>query len=231
MASLLKRLDRRITAKLTRPPLERFLRAHASDAFTLDLGSSVGFYATLFPRRVTLDIRPMPGVQVVGDAHALCFGDQRFDVVLCTEVLEHLCEPQRAIDEMMRVLRPGGVLLLTTRFLFPIHDAPGDFFRYTRFGLQHLLKKWEQVEIVEETDPIGTLAVLTQRLGIQAETLGWRPLRLGWHILARCIAPWKFLITAQRGDSLGTPIAHPIMTSGYYVCAVRPRNAPEGSAR
>ena len=43
MASLLKRLDRRLTAKLTRPPLERFLRAHASGAFTLDLGSSVGF--------------------------------------------------------------------------------------------------------------------------------------------------------------------------------------------
>lgn len=222
MASLLKRLDRRITAKLTRPPLERFLTKYASSAYTLDLGSSVGFYATLFPNRVMLDIRPMPGVQVVGDAHALCFRDAQFEQVLCTEVLEHLCEPQRAIDEMMRVLEPGGVLLLTTRFLFPIHDAPGDFFRYTRFGLQHLLRKWEQVEITEETDEVGTLAVLTQRIGIQTETLGWRPLRIGWHLLARMVKPWSFLVTARKGDSLGTPIAHRIMTSGYYVRAVKP---------
>lgn len=218
---MLKRLERRLTGKLTRPPLERFLQRHASGAFTLDLGSSIGFYATLFPHRVTLDIRPVRGVQVVGDAHALCFPDATFDLVLCTEVLEHLREPQRGIDEMRRVLRPGGVLLLTTRFLFPIHDAPGDFFRFTRFGLAHLLREFPQVDIVEEADPIGTLAVLTQRLGIQAETLGWRPLRLGWHVAARALRRMSFLLSAQYGDAFGTPSPHAIMTSGYYVRAVK----------
>ena len=181
----MKRIGRRLTAKLTRPPLERFLRSHASSALTLDLGSSAGFYASLFPRRVALDIRRAHGVAVVGDALALCFPDATFDTVLCTEVLEHLPDPQRGVDEMHRVLRDGGTLLLTTRFLFPIHDAPGDFFRYTRYGLQHLLRAFEDVEIVEEADPMGTIAILVPRLGIQAETLGWRPLRSGYYVRAR----------------------------------------------
>ena len=227
--AILKRLERRVTGKLTRPPLERFLRAHATEALTLDLGSSAGFYRAIFPHRVSLDIRAVPGVQVVGDAHALCFGDATFDTVLCTEVLEHLPDPQRGIDEMFRVLADDGTLLLTTRFLFPIHDAPGDFFRYTRYGLQHLLRRFEDVDIVEESDPLGTIAILLQRLGIQAETLGWRPLRLGWHLLARVVRHLSFLITAQYGDSQGTPLAHAVMTSGYYVRARRPRRTAEAA--
>ncbi len=225
---VLTRLQRRLTGKLTRPPLERFLRAHASDALTLDVGSSAGFYATLFPRRVALDVRRARGVQVVGDAMALCFADGTFEVVLCTEVLEHLPDPQRGLDEMLRVLRPGGTLLLTTRFLFPIHDAPGDFFRFTRYGLQHLLRRFEGVEIVEEADPMGTLAILMQRLGIQAETLGVRWMGGVWHLLARVVRRGSFLITAQYGDSRRTPIGHAIMTSGYYV---RARRAPRTGSR
>jgi SAM-dependent methyltransferase len=221
----LKRIERRLTGKLTRPPLERFLRTHASGALTLDLGSSAGFYAALFPRRVALDIRRERGVHVVGNALALCFPEATFDTVLCTEVLEHLPDPQRGIDEMFRVLRDDGTLLLTTRFLFPIHDAPGDFFRYTRYGLQHLLRRFDDVAIVEEADPMGTLAILVQRLGIQADTLGWRPLRLGWHLLAHVIRRGSFLLSAQYGDARGTPIGHPFMTSGYYVRARRPRRA------
>jgi SAM-dependent methyltransferase len=218
----LKPLARRLTAKLTRPPLERFLRAHATEAFTLDLGSSAGFYASMFPRRVSLDIRRVDGVQVVGDALDRCFADATFDTVLCTEVLEHLPDPQRGIDEMFRVLKDDGTLPLTTRFLFPIHDAPADYFRYTRYGLQHLLKRFVEMEIVEESDPMGAIAILLQRFGIQAETLGWRPLRLGWHLLAAVVRRLSFLITAQYGDFRGTPIAHAIMTSGYYVRARRP---------
>jgi hypothetical protein len=78
---------------------------------------------------------------------------------------------------------------------------------------------------VEEADAMGTLAILVQRLGIQAETLGWRPLRIVWHLLARLVGRLGFLISAQYGDSRGTPIAHAVMTSGYYVRARRPRRA------
>jgi SAM-dependent methyltransferase len=221
MKRLARKLDRLVTAKLTRVPLDRFLARHARAERTLDVGSSSGFYSKYFPNRVALDHRAAPGVQVVCDAHHLCFGDEVFDVVLCTEVLEHLVDPGRALGEMHRVLRQGGTLLLTTRFLFPIHDSPGDYYRFTRYGLEHLLKRFSTVEIEEETDPIGTLAVLVQRLGIQTQTLWWRPLRLGWHLLARAIRKLSFLTTAEYGDSRGTPATHSIMTSGYYVKATK----------
>src|SRR5262249_38411295 len=175
--------------------------AHATLRPTLDVGAQNGPYAAFFPNRIGLDIRRGAGVAIVGDAQALGIGNATFETVLCTEVLEHLPEPQKAVDEMFRVLRPGGELLLTTRFLFPIHDAPDDYFRYTKYGLRHLLRRFEILELHEETTAVGTLAVLVQRLGMQAETLGWTPLRAIWLLAAQAVRPLGFLITGEYGDS------------------------------
>jgi SAM-dependent methyltransferase len=221
---LLKRAGRRLSAKLTRVTLDRFIQAHASAGRTLDIGAQNGPYAACFPNRVALDIKPGAGVQVLGDAQALGLAANVFDVVLCTEVLEHLPEPQQAIDEMHRVLKPGGTLLLTTRFLFPIHDAPHDYFRFTKYGLRHLLRRFDVLELQEEADSVGTLAVLMQRLGMQAETLRATPLRAGWLIAAQVMRPFSFLITREFGDSRRQSPETGIMTSGYHVCC---RKRPE----
>ena len=216
------RIGRALSGKLTRITLDRFIAAHATPALTLDIGAQNGPYAALFPHRVGLDIAPGRGVQVIGDAQALGIGSASVDAVLCTEVLEHLPEPQRAVDEMFRVLRPGGALVLTTRFLFPIHDAPHDYFRYTKYGLRHLLRRFEIVELQEETDAVGSLAVLTQRLGMQAETLGWTPLRGAWLVAAQALRPFSFLITREYGDSRRRAPERGIMTSGYHVFCRKP---------
>jgi SAM-dependent methyltransferase len=216
-------IGRALSAKLTRVTLDRFIRAHASGGRTLDLGAQNGPYATLFPRRVALDLHPAAGLHVRGDAHGLPFVNAAFDVVLCTEVLEHLPDPQRALDEIFRVLAPGGELLLTTRFLFPIHDAPHDYFRFTKYGLRHLLRRFEDVRIEEETDSVGALAVLVQRLGMQAHTLGSSTLRAGWLVAARIVRRLSFLITAEFGDSRRRTPERGIMTSGYHVTCRRPR--------
>jgi SAM-dependent methyltransferase len=218
-----KRIGRALSAKLTRITLDRFIAANASAGRTLDLGAQNGPYAAHFPRRVAVDLHPAGGVQVRADAHALPFRDGSFEVVLCTEVLEHLLEPQRAIDEMFRVLEPGGRLLLTTRFLFPIHDAPHDYFRFTKYGLRHLLRRFDELKIEEETDAVGSLAVLIQRLGMQAETLGITALRAGWLVAARIVGRLSFVITAEYGDSRRLSRETGIMTSGYHVSCRRPR--------
>lgn len=221
----MSRIGRALSAKLTRVTLDRFIAAHASRGRTLDLGAQNGPYASHFPRRIALDLHPGAGVHLRADAHTLPFVDGSFDVVLCTEVLEHLPEPQRAIDEMFRVLTPGGELLLTTRFLFPIHDAPHDYFRYTKYGLRYLLRRFEQVHVEEETDAIGTLAVLVQRLGMQAETLRSTTLRAGWLVAARIVRRFSFLITAEYGDSRRLTPEKGIMTSGYHVACRKPRGS------
>ncbi len=215
--TLSKRIGRSLSRKLTRVTLDRFIAAHASGGLTLDLGAKTGPYAAHFPRRIGLDLQRGAGVAVVGDARELPIRDAAFDVVLCTEMLEHVPEPQRAIDEIHRVLKPGGTLVLTTRFLFPIHDAPHDYFRFTKYGLRHLLREFEILRLEEETDSVGTLAVLVQRLGMQARTLGYAPLRAGWLVAARMMRPLSRLITEEYGDSQRTRPEHGIMTSGYHV--------------
>jgi len=215
-------IGRALSRKLTRVSLDRFIASHATGRRTLDIGAQNGPYAAHFPHRVALDIRRGIGVQIIGDTQALGIADATFDVVLCTEVLEHLPEPQQAVDEMFRVLKPGGQLLLTTRFLFPIHDAPHDYFRYTKYGLRHLLRRFEILELHEETDAVGTLAVLVQRLGMQAQTLGWRPLRATWLLAAQAVRPLSFLITEEYGDSRRTTPERGIMTSGYHVACRKP---------
>jgi SAM-dependent methyltransferase len=64
-----------------------------------------------------------------------------FDYILCTQVLEHLREPQKVFEEFKRLLRPGGRLFLTTNFVYQIHMEPNDYFRFTEYGLRYLGEK------------------------------------------------------------------------------------------
>jgi SAM-dependent methyltransferase len=70
-----------------------------------------------------------------------------YDLILCLNVLEHIADPHRAVDEMHKGLRTGGVLFLVTPFLFPIHDPPYDFYRYTEYGLTKMLNCFSRVAI------------------------------------------------------------------------------------
>lgn len=78
----------------------------------------------------------------------LGFPDASFDVVVSDQVLEHVeGSPQRAIDESFRVLRSGGVAVHTTCFINPIHEVPGDFWRFTPDGLAVLCR--DHGEVIE----------------------------------------------------------------------------------
>ena len=72
---------------------------------------------------------------VFADASRLPLQDASIDTVIMLEVLEHLRRPQAALSEIARVVRPDGLVLLSMPFLYPIHDAPHDYQRYTPHGL------------------------------------------------------------------------------------------------
>lgn len=73
--------------------------------------------------------------EVLGTAEMLPFDDGSFDFLVCAEVMEHLAKPGRAAREMSRILRPGGRAVVTIPFAYPIHDAPHDYQRFTRYQL------------------------------------------------------------------------------------------------
>lgn len=211
-----------ITSKIPRTRIDAFLRAHRSDQKTLDIGSGHGPYAGYFPHRVSVDIAPGQGVDYVVDAHNLSrFSDGSFEVVLATEVLEHLHTPQQAIDEMHRVLKPGGSVILTTRFIFPLHNIPGDYWRFTRYGLERLFRNFKHVEVIEETKTLEAIAVLFERLAFQADTLWLKPLSICWLVLSKLTMLFSFIITSEYGEVNRTHRTKGILSSGYYVVAVK----------
>ncbi|KKS26427.1 MAG: Methyltransferase type 11 [Parcubacteria group bacterium GW2011_GWC2_42_6] len=207
-----------LTAKITRRYLNKFITEHAnSDGLVLDLGCGSGKYAKYFKQRIGFDMKPGQGVDVVGDAHQLPFEDEKFDTILCAEVLEHLREPAKAIVEMRRVLKKGGLLILSTRFIFPLHDTPGDFWRFTKYGLKELFKGWEIIELTEEEGTIKTLAVLLQRVGYQTELRGGKFSKLIIFALAKFIDCLPNLIRKEYGDIGKNNSEKNIMASGYYL--------------
>ena len=80
-------------------------------------------------------------ISLLADAQKIPFKSDSFDTVLCTELLEHVSEPQEALNEIFRVLRKGGILILTTPQRAPIHTAPHDYYRFTRYGLAYMAEK------------------------------------------------------------------------------------------
>lgn len=206
---------------MTREQLDVFIESQASDLYTLDIGCADSPYSSFFPNRVGFDILPGRGVDVVGDAHALPFESHTFEQVLCTEVLEHMHTPSQAIAEMHRVLKPGGKIILTTRFIFPLHDTPGDYFRFTKYGLAHLFRDWKDVEIREEVATTQTLGVLFQRLAFQTDVHGGKFTKAFFLLLARIVPALRIFIKKEYGmrSKVGVREEGTIMTSGYYVVA------------
>lgn len=91
----------------------------------------------------------------VGDIQNLPIEDSQFDTVFCSQVLEHISEPQRAVNEMSRIIKIGGYAIISTPHLAYLHNEPYDFYRYTKYGLKHLVEK-AGLHVVD-IQPIGGL--------------------------------------------------------------------------
>ncbi|CAB4558001.1 unannotated protein [freshwater metagenome] len=122
--------------------------SHAPDGPVLAIGirtddaNRLAEIRSLFGSRqiVSLDIHAGPGVDVVGDIHDLRaqFAADQFAVVFSESVIEHLAMPWVAVLEMLRVVKPGGIMAHSVPWVWPSHSQPNDFFRVSAEGLQTL---------------------------------------------------------------------------------------------
>ena len=127
--------------------LERWVWDHRADlqGVVMDVGVE-------WPRRWVGDGYFTFGVSecdVTGDVQALPYPDGHLDAVLCTEVMEHVADPFEAAGELHRCLKPGGVLLASSPFMWPDHrcDDYPDYWRFTRQGWARLLSAFAEVEV------------------------------------------------------------------------------------
>jgi len=120
-------------------------------------GWEPNYYQPLFPgkRYIKQDIQEYdpPCIDILCDICDMkLIPDNSIGLVLNLESLEHIPSPQKAIDEIHRVLRPNGLLILTTVMHFKIHRAPKDYWRFTPDGIEFLLSRFKILDCTLEGD-------------------------------------------------------------------------------
>lgn len=115
------------------------------DTVLLDLGCGLmpfrKYYHDRYHKIITGDYeKRREDVDLELDAQNLPFEDNKFDAILFSEVLEHIPEPTKAVEEIARCLKKNGQLIITIPFIYQLHEVPYDYFRYTEFGLEKILK-------------------------------------------------------------------------------------------
>ncbi|MCK5061006.1 class I SAM-dependent methyltransferase [Candidatus Parcubacteria bacterium] len=115
----------------------------------LDFGSGSSPLKRYVPhtKYMRLDLNPDSQPDICCDLHNVQWESNYFDTVISTEVLEHVYDPQRAVSEIYRILKKGGVCILSTVFIYQYHPDSKDYYRFTWDSLNHLFKDFEHVEI------------------------------------------------------------------------------------
>lgn len=112
------------------------------------------------PKIVNMDIVKYPNVDVVGDAHRLPFIANSYDLIIMKTMLEHSSNPNAIVDEVYRVLKKGGNVYASVPFMFHFHEAPDDYYRWTKSGLKVLFSKFKKVKIGVNSGPTSTFIMI-----------------------------------------------------------------------
>lgn len=126
-------VDRCIDHVLREVPAARVLVIGAGD---MTVRGNVTYTDVAFGKHVTC----------VADAHDLPFLSGTFDAVVAIAVLEHVADPARCVEEIARVLRPGGFVYAETPFMSPVHMGAHDFTRFTYLGHRRLFRRFDDVK-------------------------------------------------------------------------------------
>lgn len=167
----LKRLAKRISRKENTRTIIAFAGEIPAKASVLNIGAG-GQVQRIIEESlrhediilISTDIDPKRRPDIVDDITSSKLEDESFDFIICSEVLEHVKEPQSAVDNFFRLLKPGGKCLVTVPFLFPTHDAPHDYFRYTEFGLRHLFTSFKILDMRSRNTWWETVLLLKLRM-------------------------------------------------------------------
>jgi len=169
-------------------------------SLVLDAGSGNAPYKHLFRdmRYESADFKQVDKeyddkITYVCDLKAIPVKDGRFDFIIFNQTLEHLPEPQAVLDELYRVLKPGGKILCTAPLFYEEHEQPYDFYRYTQFGWRVLVEtagfKIERIDWLE-----GFFGLCAYLFDMIYRNLPTAPQAIHSGIAGYVLAPFLFLL-------------------------------------
>jgi SAM-dependent methyltransferase len=123
--------------------LRRLLKQYSS-SLMVNVGSGAH---RIHPKIVNVDFQAFAEVDIIADATCLPFRSDSVDLLVSIALLEHVKEPRQVISEFFRVLKPGGVCLVSVPFIQGFHASPHDYQRYTAPGLVHQFKEFDEIEL------------------------------------------------------------------------------------
>jgi SAM-dependent methyltransferase len=184
-----------------------FLGSCGPDARIVDVGSST---RVLDPRIIRFDIDRYAGVTVVGDGHFMPLVSGGVDAIILTGVLEHVADPPTVVAEAYRALRSGGRVYAEVPFLQGYHPHPTDYQRYTKTGVQRLMRSFREIDCGVCGGPNSALAWIASEY-LAAHTRS----ELGY-LVAKFIGRWlSFWIKYLDWFSMHRPNAL-VLASGFY---------------
>jgi SAM-dependent methyltransferase len=164
---------------VVRHALANWLRAQAAELESrgpvrvLDVGCGpkpyYPFFAHVSSEYIGVDVVENPAAELRGPVEALPVEDASFDVVLCTQVLEHCDDPAQAVRELRRVTAPGGRVLASTHGVQVYHPSPVDYWRWTHTGLRRLFDQNANWSSLTVDAAAGTASALAMLLGTYVE--------------------------------------------------------------
>ncbi len=190
----------------------QFARSLPAGAWVMDAGAGEARHAAVFSSQRYVGVDLAVGdpewnyrrLDAVADLGNLPFCGESFDAALMIVTIEHLKEPAIALAEIARVLKQGARLLVVAPHQWEVHQAPHDYFRYTRYGLQYLLEK-AGFGIVSLKPAGGLFRLLSRRLlaGVTLMPAWLKPAALLAFAPAALILPWFDQFDARRDYTLG----------------------------
>jgi SAM-dependent methyltransferase len=194
-------------------------RLRSPGGIILNLGSGT---RRLGRNTLNLDRFNVEGIDIQADVLHLPIKAESVEAIVCTGVLEHVHSPQLAVQEICRVLKPGGRSYFELPFMQTFHASPDDFFRWTAAGLQHLLRPLRIIESQVTAGPATALAWVFQEtmamlFSLRSDTL----YRIGLRVFGYLALPLSWMDTLLEGHPLARQAA-----SGFAVMALKSTEPP-----
>jgi len=141
------------------------------------------------------------------------------DTVVSLSVMEHLKEPQNMLNEAFRILKPGGSMILQVPFMWWVHEAPYDYYRFTRHGLKYMFEKagFTDVDVMPQT---GFWVMWTLKFNYQSSRWIRGPWPIRKLMSALMLAIWE--IDQRVAPWLDKHWSCEEETAGYFVVARKP---------